>query len=158
MNAINMNNAMLAIAADPVDVSVGDSLLIALIGILIVIAVLVVLMITIQLTGYLLIKSPQFAEKHPELVQRVAKIKNIFKLNKKKSAKEVASAILITDTETNKEPAGEFAKGTLGELTLINTEEREAAMIMAIVADATETPLNELRFKSIKLIEGGDNK
>ena len=33
------------------------------------------------------------------------------------------------------------------------TDERDAAMIMAIVADQTNTPLNELRFKSIKRVE-----
>ena len=38
-------------------------------------------------------------------------------------------------------------------LKLINTDERDAAMIMAIVADQTNTPLNELRFKSIKRVE-----
>ena len=45
------------------------------------------------------------------------------------------------------------AAGTCGELKLINTDERDAAMIMAIVADTTGTPLNELRFKSIKRVE-----
>ena len=47
----------------------------------------------------------------------------------------------------------ELASGTCGELKLINTDERDAAMIMAIVADSTGTPLNELRFKSIKKME-----
>ncbi len=43
-----------------------------------------------------------------------------------------------------------IAKGSCGELKLVNTDERIAAMIMAIVADQTETPLNELRFISIE--------
>ena len=47
----------------------------------------------------------------------------------------------------------QYAQGTCGELKLINTDERDAAMIMAIVADETNTPLNELRFKSIKRVE-----
>ncbi|HRX13617.1 MAG TPA: OadG family protein [Eubacteriales bacterium] len=48
-----------------------------------------------------------------------------------------------------------YAEGTCGDLTLIDTTEREAALIMAIVADSLETPINELRFKSIKLIGEG---
>ena len=42
------------------------------------------------------------------------------------------------------------APGTAGELKLYNTDARTAAMLMAIVADELETPLNELRFKSIR--------
>lgn len=42
------------------------------------------------------------------------------------------------------------AKGTAGELKLYNTEPRDAAMIMAIVADSLGKPLNELRFISIR--------
>ena len=47
-------------------------------------------------------------------------------------------------------PAAPPAPGTAGELKLYNTDDRTAAMLMAIVADELETPLNELRFKSIK--------
>lgn len=42
------------------------------------------------------------------------------------------------------------APGTAGELKLYNVEERDAAMIMAIVADKLGKPLNELRFISIR--------
>ena len=42
------------------------------------------------------------------------------------------------------------AKGTAGELKLYNTDPRDAAMIMAIVADTLGKPLNELRFISIR--------
>ena len=42
------------------------------------------------------------------------------------------------------------AKGTAGELKLYNTDPRDAAMIMAIVADSLGKPLNELRFISIR--------
>lgn len=42
------------------------------------------------------------------------------------------------------------APGTAGELKLYNTEPRDAAMIMAIVADSLGKPLNELRFISIR--------
>lgn len=51
-----------------------------------------------------------------------------------------------------KEP--EKAPGSCGELKLYDTEPRDAAMIMAIVADTLGKPLNELRFISIR--EVGD--
>ena len=40
------------------------------------------------------------------------------------------------------------APGSAGELKLYDTDPRDAAMIMAIVADTLGKPLNELRFKS----------
>ena len=43
-----------------------------------------------------------------------------------------------------------------GELELVNTDEKTAAVIMAIVSDKSGIPLNRLSFKSIKLVE--DNK
>ena len=42
------------------------------------------------------------------------------------------------------------APGTAGELKLYNVNERDAAMVMAIVADSLGKPLNELRFISIR--------
>lgn len=42
------------------------------------------------------------------------------------------------------------APGTAGTLKLYNVSERDAAMIMAIVADSLGKPLNELRFISIR--------
>ena len=48
------------------------------------------------------------------------------------------------------EPEGEPARGTAGEIKLYNVSDKEAAMIMAIVASQMGKPLNELRFKSIK--------
>ncbi len=45
------------------------------------------------------------------------------------------------------------AAGTAGELALHDVDPREAAMVMAIVADELQTPLNELRFTSIKEIK-----
>ncbi len=48
---------------------------------------------------------------------------------------------------------GPAAPGTAGQLKLYDTDPKTAAMIMAIVADKTGTPLNELRFKSIKEVK-----
>ena len=50
-------------------------------------------------------------------------------------------------------PAAEPAPGTAGELKLYDTPERDAAMVMAIVADKMGKPLNELRFISIKEVK-----
>lgn len=49
--------------------------------------------------------------------------------------------------------APKTAPGSCGELKLNGVSERDAARIMAIVAYQTETPLNQLRFKSIKEIK-----
>lgn len=45
------------------------------------------------------------------------------------------------------------AAGTAGELKLYDTDPRDAAMVMAIVADKLGKPLNELRFKSIREVK-----
>ena len=46
-----------------------------------------------------------------------------------------------------------LAPGTAGELKLYDTNPRDAAMIMAIVADELGKPLNELRFISIREVQ-----
>ena len=51
--------------------------------------------------------------------------------------------------EKNLEPA----PGAAGELKLYDTDPRDAAMVMAIVADALGKPINELRFISIKEVK-----
>ena len=53
---------------------------------------------------------------------------------------------------------GPKAKGAAGELKLYDTDPKDAAMIMAIVADATGKPLNELRFLSIREIKEEEKK
>ena len=45
------------------------------------------------------------------------------------------------------------APGSAGDLKLYDTDPKDAAMIMAIVADSLGKPLNELRFKSIKEVK-----
>jgi len=139
---------MLSSATEPHIVSVGDALLIALIGVSIVFVVLVVLMFCIQLAGKIIAKSPEFAKKHPGLVNKVAQIKASVAPKKEVEFAGAVSEISATAPEIKPE----YASGSCGSLTLIKTEERDAAMIMAIVADAMETPLNELRFQSIKRI------
>lgn len=50
-------------------------------------------------------------------------------------------------------PAGVPAPGTAGQIKLYTVSDKEAAMIMAIVASKMNKPLNELRFKSIKEVK-----
>ena len=52
-------------------------------------------------------------------------------------------------------PAAEapLAPGAAGEVKLHNVEPKTAAMLMAIVADKLQKPINELRFISIKEVE-----
>ena len=51
------------------------------------------------------------------------------------------------------------APGSAGEIKLYSVPGKTAAMLMAIVADELKTPLNELRFLSIREIdEGGKSK
>ena len=50
-------------------------------------------------------------------------------------------------------PSGTPAPGSAGEVKLFDVPDKEAAMIMAIVADQMGKPLNELRFKSIKEVK-----
>lgn len=45
------------------------------------------------------------------------------------------------------------APGSAGELKLYDTDPRTAAMLMAIVADELQVPINELRFISIKEVK-----
>ena len=69
-----------------------------------------------------------------------------------------APAAPVAATATAAAPAGVPMPAGMnqGELELINTDEKTAAVIMAIVSDKSGIPLNRLSFKSIKLVE--DNK
>ena len=65
------------------------------------------------------------------------------------SKNEKKENIVVTESAPTAAPA----KGSCGDLTLVKVSERDAAMIMAIVADQLKTPINELRFISIKEAE-----
>lgn len=137
-----MNNILLCGILNKYDpLKVTDALLLALIGIAVVFIVLILLMLIVSLVGKIFDGSEKLKEKHPEWNDKVQNLKAKMTFWKKDKKEE---------TETVEQP---LAKGTCGELKLINTDERDAAMIMAIVADQTNTPLNELRFKSIKRVE-----
>ena len=48
---------------------------------------------------------------------------------------------------------GPAAPGSAGQIALHSVSDKDAAMIMAIVADKLGKPVNELRFKSIKEVK-----
>ena len=135
------SNVLCGILDRNATLKVTDALLLALIGVVVVFIVLILLMLIVSLVGKIFDGSEKLKEKHPEWNDKVQNLKAKMTFWKKDKEEE---------TETVEQP---LAKGTCGELKLINTDERDAAMIMAIVADQTNTPLNELRFKSIKRAE-----
>ena len=73
-------------------------------------------------------------------------VMNLF--TQRKKAAPAAAAPVEAAPAPVAEPV--YAPGTAGELKLYDTDVRDAAMIMAIVADELGAPLNELRFKSIR--------
>ena len=70
-------------------------------------------------------------------------------MGKVMSAKKTAPAATAAPAPAPK-AAPALATGTAGECKLYNVGDREAAMLMAIVANKLGKPLNTLRFKSMK--------
>lgn len=108
---------------DLINISVGDAAMTALLGYAVVFIGIIMLMILVMFVGDLMFKSA-----------------------KRKAGKAPAAA-----PATPAAPAA--APGTAGELKLYDTDPRDAAMVMAIVADKLGKPLNELRFKSIREVK-----
>ncbi len=75
--------------------------------------------------------------------------------NKKAAAKTAAPAASAAPAApaAPSSVASPPAPGSAGEVKLFDVPDKEAAMIMAIVADRMGKPLNELRFKSIKEVK-----
>ena len=67
----------------------------------------------------------------------------LFKSKKKETA-TVESPVVLQE----KDPV--YAKGSAGDIKTFSVEPEKAAMIMAIVADQSDIPLNQLKFISIK--------
>lgn len=109
---------------DLINISVGDAAMTALLGYAVVFIGIIMLMILVMFVGDLMFKSA-----------------------KRKAAKVPAAAPAAAPAA----PAA--APGTAGELKLYDTDPRDAAMVMAIVADKLRKPLNELRFKSIREVK-----
>ena len=75
-------------------------------------------------------------------------------INSKKTVEEPANADIkkeTLDASALNKPSGPSASA--GSLELIGTDEKTAAVIMAIVSDKSGIPLNRLQFKSITLME-----
>lgn len=82
----------------------------------------------------------------------VAESKVVAAMENKKKAAEPAPAAAPAVAAAPAAPA-KLAKGSCGPVMLHDVPDRTAAMIMAIVADELKTPLNELRFISIKEVK-----
>lgn len=109
--------------SDLINISFGDAALTALLGYLVVFFGLVLLMVVVIIMGKIMVN----------------------RANKAKAAVPAAPAAPA--------PEAPAAPGSAGELKLYDTDPRDAAMIMAIVADTLGEPINQLRFISIKEVK-----
>ena len=109
--------------SDLINISFGDAALTALLGYLVVFFGLVLLMVVVIIMGKIMVS----------------------RANKAKAAVPAAPAAPA--------PEAPAAPGSAGELKLYDTDPRDAALVMAIVADTLGKPLNELRFISIREIK-----
>ena len=111
---------------DLINLSTQAALIIVVLGMAVVFAGLIMLMFVVKLMSKVLSRG-------------------------KAEAAEDTETAGLQNTEAARAPK---APGTAGELNLYNTDPKDAAMVMAIVADSLGKPLNELRFKSIREIGG----
>ena len=111
---------------DLVNISIADAGIVTLLGYAVVFIGLILLMAVMMIMGAIMVSRA-----------------------KKAAAAAPAAAAVPAAPAAPKAPA----PGSAGELKLYDTDPRDAAMVMAIVADALGKPLNELRFKSIKEVK-----
>ena len=107
-----------------VDLNVGTAGLVAVLGYAVVFVGLIALMAVIMIVGKIMVA--------------------------KKTAPAAAPAAAAAAPAPAPKAAPALATGTAGECKLYNVGDREAAMLMAIVANKLGKPLNTLRFKSMK--------
>ena len=74
-------------------------------------------------------------------------------INSKKNAVEAAKAPAAPVAQPAAPAAASGPAASSGDLELVGTDEKTAAVIMAIVSDKSGIPLNRLQFKSITLME-----
>ena len=110
-----------------VDLQIGTAGLVALLGYAVVFVGLIALMVVILIEG------------------KIAVSKN----EKTEAPKAAAPAA----APAPKPVLAAAAPGSAGEVKLFNVPDKDAAMLMAIVAHKLNKPLNELRFKSIKEVK-----
>ncbi|HJH85365.1 MAG: OadG family protein [Oscillospiraceae bacterium] len=106
------------------DISVGTAGLVALLGYAVVFIGLIALMVVVMIMGKV--------------------------MSAKKTAPAAAPAAATAAPAPAPKAAPALATGVAGECKLYNVGDREAAMLMAIVANKLGKPLNTLRFKSMK--------
>ena len=109
---------------DLINMSIPNAGIIALLGYLVVFLGLVMLMVVVMVMGRIMVAR----------------------------ARKAQAAAVVEAAPVEAAPVAE-APGTAGELKLYDTDPRDAAMIMAIVADTLGKPLNQLRFISIKEVK-----
>ena len=128
-------NFLAANTAELVDISLPNAGIVALLGYAVVFAGLIALMVVVMLLG----KAFSAAEKKAEAPKAVPA-----------PAPAQAPAPVAAPAAP---VVSDAAPGTAGQLKLYDTPPKTAAMIMAIVAEKTGKPLNELRFISIKEVK-----
>ena len=111
---------------DLVNISIADAGIVTLLGYAVVFIGLILLMAMMMIMGAIMVSRA-----------------------KKAAAAAPAAAAVPAAPAAPKAPA----PGSAGELKLYDTDPRDAAMVMAKVADTLGKPLNELRFKSIKEVK-----
>ena len=113
------------------NLSIGDAGILALLGYGVVFLGLIALMVVVIIMG------------------------KIFSLKKgEKKAKEAPAAAPVAAPAAAPAPVeAPVAPGTAGQLKTYDVPPKTCAMLMAIVADKMGTPLNELRFISIKEVK-----
>lgn len=74
-------------------------------------------------------------------------------ISSKKNAVETAKAPAAPVAQPAAPAAVSGPAASSGDLELVGTDEKTAAVIMAIVSDKSGIPLNRLQFKSITLME-----
>ena len=115
-------------------IGIGEALIFAAIGLGIVFAVLLILNIFIRILSAV-----------------VRGIEGAVSKPKEATANGAPAPAAAAADDKPAIPAGmKPADGSLGDVKLYDVDDATAAMIMAIVADQLDAPLNELRFKSIK--------
>lgn len=110
------------------DISIGQAAVYTLLGYAVVFFGLILLMAVVVAMG------KYFASKDSKLAATAAA-----------AAQAAAPVAPVASTAV--------APGSAGEMKIYDVDPKTAAMLMAIVADKTGKPLNQLRFKSIKEVK-----
>lgn len=124
------SNFFTAAAENVKEMSIGDAAITAVFGYCVVFCGLIFLMIVLYCTG------AYFKSK-----------------NAKESTNAEAAKKAVPETAPEAEKELPLAPGSAGHVKLFDVPDKEAAMIMAIVADKMQKPLNELHFISIKEVK-----